>query len=169
MTVLSLITLLETHLMTVTNTSQMLSSGKIKLGGRLDMKSNPVGNTITLKNLSSQKLFCFDSQNWYLTEFGTGLSTLIWPISCSFSTQSAGSFSLNFSEYSVSTWCDHTPLDLSPFNYYIISLGFAIIIGDLTQNINNFLSINKQVLWNFQSWFNIQICNTYNMNKLVGN
>ena len=41
------------HLTTVTKTSQMLSSGKIKLGGKLDMKSNPVANTITLKHVTS--------------------------------------------------------------------------------------------------------------------
>ena len=60
----------------------------------------------------------FLSEKLYLTELGTGLSTLIWLTSSSFSNQWEGSFSLNFSEYSFSIWWDHTPFDLSPINRF---------------------------------------------------
>ena len=39
----------NSYLTTVTKTSQMLSSGMLKFGGKLDRKSSPVGNTITLE------------------------------------------------------------------------------------------------------------------------
>ena len=105
----------NSYLTTVTKTSQILSSGMLKLGGKLDRKSSPVGNTITLKtggNVLFTKLWFFFL--FYLTESGTGLSTFIWLISLSFSVQSRGRVSLNFPEYSLSIWWDQTPFDLSP-------------------------------------------------------